>query len=181
MSRLLIAISNGFEEIEAVSIIDICRRAEIEVTIASIDSYDLMGAHNILIKADALIEDVKAEDFEMIVLPGGLPNAYNLAKNKTLKNLLNDFNNLNKRIGAICAAPVALNEAKVLKGKYTCYPSFEKEIGEENYISDENIVQNENIITSRGPGTAMEFALELVKTLKDEETAQNLAKGLLFK
>ena len=91
MSKLLLPISNGFEEIEALTIVDVCRRANIEVTIASIDKIEVEGAHKITIKADSLLKDVKEEEFHMIALPGGLPNAYNLANDKLLKEILQKF------------------------------------------------------------------------------------------
>lgn len=180
MAKLLVPISNGFEEIEAISIIDVCRRANIEVTVASINDIEVVGAHRVPIIADELLEDIDAKIFDMIVLPGGLPNAFNLADDEQLKNILQDFKNSNKRIGAICAAPFALYKADVLNKNYTCYPSFETKIKEEGYISTENFVIDENVITSKGPATAMEFALEIVKILTDENTYNEVKEGLLF-
>jgi len=128
MAKILIAIANGFEEIEAVSIIDVARRADIEVVIAGVEDINLVGAHNIQIKADTKIEDVLAQDFDMIVLPGGLPNAFTLAEDVNVQRLLKEFKDKNKKIAAICAAPYALHKAGVLSKNYTCYPSFEKKI-----------------------------------------------------
>ena len=91
MPKIIIPISNGFEEIEAISIIDICRRANIEIIIASVENIKTIGAHNIKIEADCKIEDVKADDFDMIVLPGGLPNAFTLAEDINVQNLLKEF------------------------------------------------------------------------------------------
>lgn len=179
MAKLIILISNGFEEIEAVSIIDICRRAEIDVTIAAIEDIETKGANGIIIKADCLIEAIDSKNFDMIVLPGGLPNAFTLAENKKVQTLLKEFKQQNKNIGAICAAPYALHTAGVLNENYTCYPSFEKKIKDEGYHDSDAIVIDGNVITSRGPGTAMSFGLEIVRVLCDEATYKNIKNGLL--
>ena len=128
MAKILVPIANGFEEIEAISVIDICRRAGIEVVTAGVEDKVLIGAHNIKIEMDKKIDEVKSSDFDMIVLPGGLPNAFTLAEDKDVQRLLKEFEEKNKKIGAICAAPYALHKAGVLNQNYTCYPSFEKKI-----------------------------------------------------
>ncbi|WP_417328373.1 DJ-1 family glyoxalase III [Halarcobacter sp.] len=180
MSKIVIPISNGFEEIEAISIIDICRRANIEVVIAGVEALETIGAHNIKVTADCKIEDVKEDDFDLIVLPGGLPNAFTLADNEHVQKLLKEFKASDKYIAAICAAPYALHKAEVLNKNYTCYPSFEQKIVPENYISNQNVVKDGNVITSRGPATAMEFALKIVKLLKGDEVYEELREGLLI-
>ena len=179
MAKVIIAISNGFEEIEAISIIDICRRANIEVTIAATENIETIGANNIKIVADCLIDNINSSNFDMIVLPGGLPNAFNLAENKKVQSLLKEFKEENKNIGAICAAPYALHKADVLNENFTCYPSFEKEIRENGYHEDDAIVIDGNVITSRGPATAMSFALEIVNILCGEKTYTSVKNGLL--
>ncbi|MDY0180027.1 DJ-1 family glyoxalase III [Aliarcobacter skirrowii] len=179
MSKILVAISNGFEEIEAVSIIDICRRAGIEVITAGVEGKNLVGAHNIKIEMDKKITEVDSSDFDMIVLPGGLPNAFTLAEDKDVQRLLKEFKTKNKKIGAICAAPYALHTADVLEKNYTCYPSFEKKIKDDGYRDDKNVVTDNNVITSRGPATAVDFALEIVKTLKGDDIYFQVKTGLL--
>ncbi|AXX90940.1 DJ-1 family protein [Arcobacter suis] len=181
MPNILITISNGFEEIEAISIIDICRRANIKVTIAGVEGLEISGAHGIKIISDEKIENISSDDFDMIVLPGGLPNAFTLAENKKVQSLLKEFKNKNKKIGAICAAPYALHKADVLNENYTCYPSFEKKIKENGYHADDNVVIDSNVITSRGPATAMIFALEIVNLLCDKEIYNGVKDGLLAK
>lgn len=180
MPRILVPISNGFEEIEAISIIDICRRANLDVTIAAIENIQTIGAHNIKIEADIMIENVSSTDFDMIVLPGGLPNAFTLADNIHVQKLLKEFKEADKNIGAICAAPYALHKAEVLNTNYTCYPSFEKKIKLDGYHNEDAVVIDDKVITSRGPGTAMLFALEIVNILCGEETYTNLKNGLLL-
>lgn len=179
MAKILVPIANGFEEIEAISIIDICRRAGIEVVTAGVENKILIGAHNIKIEMDSLITEISSNDFDMIVLPGGLPNTFTLAEDKDVQRLLKEFKEKNKKLAAICAAPYALHTAGVLEENYTCYPSFEKKIKDNGYQSNKNVVTDKNIITSRGPATAMEFALEIVKTLKGEEIYFTVKEGLL--
>lgn len=181
MANILIPISNGFEEIEAISIIDICRRANIKVTVAGVEDLEIIGAHGVKIISDEKIENISTDNFDMIVLPGGLPNAFTLAENSKVQSLLKEFKDRNKRIAAICAAPYALHKAGVLNKNYTCYPSFEKKIKEEGYLANEDIVIDNNLITSRGPSTAMVFALEIVKILCDEEIYTEVKDSLLVK
>lgn len=179
MAKIIIPISNGFEEIEAISIIDVCRRANIDVTIAALENIQTIGAHNVKIEADCMIDNINSNDFDMIVLPGGLPNAFTLAENEKVQSLLNEFKINNKKIGAICAAPYALHKANVLNENFTCYPSFEKKIRENGYHNEDAVVIDNNVITSRGPGTAIIFALEIVNILSGEEIYNNVKNGLL--
>ncbi|RYA24677.1 DJ-1 family protein [Malaciobacter halophilus] len=178
MTRVLLPISNGFEEIETVSIIDICRRAEIEVTIAAVEELETVGAHNITITADCKLEDVNG-DFDMIVLSGGLPNAFTLAEDNFVQKILKEMKQENKLIAAICAAPYALHKADVLNQNYTCYPSFEEKIRLDGYHKDDNLVIDDNVITSRGPATATQFALEIVRALKGDEIYSNVKNAIL--
>lgn len=180
MAKVLMIISTGFEEIEAVSIIDILRRAQIEVVISTINDILTVGANGIVLQANQYLKDIKnIEGFDMIVLPGGAHNTENLAKSELVKDTLKQMKNKDKFIAAICAAPYALHEANVLNNKYTCYPSFEKKIDSATYLKDEIVVKDEKVITSQGPATVMQFALELVKTLKGEEIYTKIKNGLL--
>lgn len=178
MAKIIVPIANGFEEIEAISIIDICRRANIEVTIAGVENIKVIGAHNIKIDADCKIEDINSNDFDMIVLPGGLPNAFTLAEDKNVQNLLKEFKSKDKKIGAICAAPFALHKADVLNENFTCYPGFEQKIRTNGY-QNEDVVIDDNILTSKGPATATKFALEIVKTLTSKGIYDSVKNGLL--
>jgi len=179
--KILVPLATGFEEIEAVSIIDILRRAEIEVLIAALNEKSLVqGANGISILADIDIKDVKVSELDMIALPGGWDGTHALADDKNVQNILKEMDSKGKNIAAICAAPYALHRAGVLKQNYTCYPSVEKEIREEGYIGDGTmVVEDGNILTSRGPATAMCFALAIVKKLKGEETYKMVKSGLL--
>ncbi len=180
MLKVLVPLAVGFEEIEAVTIIDLLRRADVEVVTACLERRRVLGAHGIRILADTHIDEVNHTLFDMIVLPGGLVGANNLRDNPKVQELLGKFDNDNKLIGAICAAPIALSSAKVLKKAYTCYPSFETQIENKGYIPEEDVVRDQNITTSRGPSTAISFALSLIEQLCGEEKAQEIKQGLLL-
>ncbi len=179
MSKVLIILSTGFEEIEAISIIDILRRADIKVTISTISEKITKGAHQIGIDSDIFLKDVKIEDYEMVVLPGGAENTFNLAKDELTQETLKKFKQTNKYVAAICAAPYALHCAGVLNQNYTCYPSFEQKIDSATYEKNQKVVIDGKVITSQGPATAMQFALELVKQLQGETIYQEVKNGLL--
>ncbi len=181
MSRVLVPLAAGFEEIEAVSIIDVLRRAEVEVLVASLGENMLVkGANGITVQADLHVKSVSADELDMIVLPGGWGGTNALAEDENVQGLLREMDAKGKNIGAICAAPFALNKAGVLKEKYTCYPSVEKEIRQEGYMGDaQQVVEDENVMTSRGPGTAICFGLAIARKLKGEDTYNALKEGLL--
>ena len=177
---VLVPLATGFEEIEAVTIIDILRRAELKVITASLDeNLDVLGAHNINIKADTDINSIEIDTLDMIVLPGGWGGTKLLASNKKVQDILKEMDKKDKNIGAICAAPYALNSAGVLKHNYTCYPSVEQEIRLDGYNNSKKVIEDDNIITSQGPATAMIFALEIVKKLVGIEKYQELKSGML--
>lgn len=180
MPRVLLPLATGFEEIEAITIVDILRRAGVEVVMGSLEGLHVKGAHGIAVIADTLLCELESKDFDMIVLPGGLPGATNLAKDAKVLALLQDFDKDKKHIAAICAAPLALKSAGVLKNHYTCYPSFEKHIAHQGYNDALNIVCDVNITTSKGPSTAMVFSLKLVEILCGQDMVQKLQKELLL-
>ena len=181
MIKVLVPLARGFEEIEAVTIIDVLRRAEIKVLVASLDEdATVKGANGIGIVTDLHVEDINADELDMIVLPGGVEGTYKLAEDKHIIKILQDMDAKGKNIGAICAAPFALNKAGVLKQSYTCYPSFEEYIREDGYMADkEMVIEDKNVMTSRGPATAICFALQIVKKLSGEDTYLMLKGGLL--
>lgn len=181
MSNVLVPIAKGFEEIEAVAIIDVLRRAEIHVIVASLNEESLVeGANAITIKTDAFMKDISSDLLDMIVLPGGWDGTYALAEDENVQRILKEMDAKGKNIAAICAAPFALHKAGVLKDAYTCYPSVEKEIAKEGYMGDSSmVVESQNVLTSRGPATAICFALKIVQKLKGDEMYRNLKAGLL--
>jgi len=178
---VLVPLASGFEEIEAISIIDILRRADIEVIIGYLGESNLIkGANSITVQGDISIKKVTVDSLDMIVLPGGWGGTKALAEDETTQNILKTMNKQNKLIGAICAAPFALHTAGVLKQNYTCYPSVEAEIRLDGYKGDSAIVvEDGNILTSRGPATAICFALEIVKKLAGDEKYLAIKNALL--
>ena len=179
--KVLVPLAKGFEEIEAVSIMDILRRAEIEVLVASLNEQVLVqGANGISIQTDYQVKDISVNELDMIVLPGGWDGTYALSSDENVQRLLQEMDSRGKNIAAICAAPYALNKAGVLKSKYTCYPSVEETIQKDGYQGDASmVVEDENIMTSRGPATAICFALSIVKKLKGEEVFDKIRTGVL--
>jgi len=181
MAKVLVPLACGFEEIEAVSIIDVLRRAEVEVLVASLDENSLVkGANGIRVETDTEVKHVSSDEIDMIVLPGGWDGTHALADDENVQRILKEMDEKGKNIGAICAAPFALNKAGVLKQNYTCYPSVEQEIREDGYLGDHAmVVEDVNVMTSRGPATAICFALAIVKKLKGDEMYKMLKGGLL--
>ncbi len=179
MAKVLIPLAEGFEEIEAVSLIDVLRRAKIEVIVAGVGAIQIAGAHDIQIQTECRLSEVTSRELDMIVLPGGWGGTKALADDKDILRLLKEMDADEKLIGAICAAPFVLNKAGVLKQNYTCYPSVEEEIREEGYTKEHSVVIDGNVMTSRGPGTAICFGLAIVEKLKDTQTAEALREGLL--
>lgn len=181
MKKVAVLLANGFEEIEALTVVDVLRRAEITCDMVSINNETVSGAHNIEVKANKILgEDIK--DYDMIVLPGGLPGAENLAKNENVLELLKTFNNdKSKYIAAICASPaLVLPEAEIEENRYiTSYPDAEyaKILEKANYV-DELVVVDENLITSCGPATTMLFAYKLVDILGGD--SNTLKEGMLW-
>ncbi len=181
MSKVLVLLADGFEEIEAFSVVDILRRANILVFTAAFNENGFAsGAHNICVKTDVTMDGINKDCYDMLVLPGGLPGSLTLKKDKRVQKLIKDFDLQNKYIAAICAAPWALDEAGVLKEAFTCYPGCEKEMNSSGYTHEKNVLVDKNIITSRGPSTAMEFALELVKILRGKDKYEEIKTELLY-
>lgn len=180
--KVLIILADGFEEIEAISIIDVLRRAELDVTTAGLSKKSVTGSHRVQVNADVALEEYQDLP-DAVILPGGMPGSENLGKSPKVAELVKRMNENKKVVGAICAAPaLALAPAGVLNGKRaTCYPGFERHFPASVQFSDKRVVVDGNIITSRGPGSAIEFALELVRELANEKKSQELKEGLLVK
>lgn len=179
MSGICVLLATGFEEIEAVTIIDVLRRAELEVSILGVDGEKITGAHGLQVVTDQTLEEGMKREWSAIVLPGGLPGATNLRDNPQVLELIRSAHSAGGKLAAICAAPIVLAAAGVLQGRRaTCYPGFEDRLdGAE--CSEDRVVVDGNLTTSRGPGTSLDFALSLVAQLKDQETADALRAGLL--
>ncbi|PLX70278.1 MAG: DJ-1 family protein [Denitrovibrio sp.] len=181
MAKVIVVLADGFEEIEAVSVIDILRRAEVEVVVAGLRDSLIKGAQGLMIKPDCALESLDGDDFEMIVLPGGTQGARNILNDAVCDRLLRKFAEEDKYIAAICAAPFVLAEKGLLKGcMATSYPGFKDIVEKDAEYQEAIVVVDENIITSRGPATAAEFAFTLVELLVEEDTAEKLREGMLF-
>ncbi|HZK25913.1 MAG TPA: DJ-1 family glyoxalase III [Thermoclostridium sp.] len=179
MKVVYVMIADGFEEIEALSVVDILRRASIDVSTVSIsDSKIVNGTHNISVITDILITDADLNKAEMVVLPGGMPGADNLYNNEMLQDGLS-FRVKNKKwVAAICAAPMILGRKGYLKGfEAVCFPGFESDLIGAT-IKNKNVVISGSFITSKGPGTALDFALAIVSVLNDEESANKIKSSM---
>ena len=170
----MVPLANGFEEIEALTIIDVLRRAGIQTdTIGVIGSF-IESKHGIRVMVDKRLNEVNEDNYDAIILPGGSPGYENLRKSKRVIEILKKFNSQNKLIGAICGAPLILAREGLLDNKKaTIYPGMERELP---HPRDEPVIVDGNIVTSQGPGTAMKFALTLVKLLKGEKDAERLKR-----
>ena len=164
--KVLVPLAEGVEEIEVITIIDILRRADIEVIVASLtDHLEVKGGHNIVIKADTTLEKIINYEFDAIALAGGYGGMNNLKSDIRIIDMLKNMYEDKKLVSAICASPIVLGEAEVIKGKYTCYPSCESYIKGVEYIEKDIVFCDGNVITSIGPATTIFFALEIVKYL----------------
>ena len=179
--RVLVPIAQGFEEIEALTVVDILRRAAVRVVLAAVgDSLNVVGRSNITVTADTMIEEaLKDSPYDMLVLPGGLPNAHILRDSPLVRRAIRDHSANGALVGAICAAPLALAEAGILAGQIvTSHPGVRDQMPADGY-SEDRVVWSEHIVTSRAPGTAMEFAFSIVAHLLGEERAMEVNEGVL--
>ena len=177
MSRALIILADGFEEMEAIAPIDLLRRAEVEVLVAGLVNEQITGRNGLRVIADILYESVSEEDFDLIVLPGG-PGHAALRSHTGLRALLQRHASAGRPLAAICAAPTVLHDAGLLTGhRYTGHFSVEEEIGP---LETSAVVVDSEIITSRGAGTATRFGLTLIEQLKGAETARKVAQSICF-
>lgn len=183
MKKALIFMANGFEEIEAITLVDILRRADVHVDMCSIhDRLEVKGAHGIEVKADLLSSGIRdANAYDVILIPGGIPGATNLRDNEFVIDTVKAFyEKAGKWIASICAAPIVLGRAGIASGiAGTCYPGYESQVGYRSYAK-EAVVCDKNVITSMGPGTAFDLALKLVERLLGADKAKSLYDGTLL-
>lgn len=180
MSQVFIFLATGFEETEAIAIIDVLRRADISTTIVSVTGQTAVtGSHGISVVTDALFEVVNFTEGQMLVLPGGMPGTNNLEAFAPLTKLINEYYKSGKYLAAICAAPLILGKMRLLRNEEAiCYPGYEEHL-EDAILSKERVVRSGKIITGKGPGTAIEFGLLLVETLKGKELADTIKKAMI--
>ena len=176
MKKILIPLADGFEEIEAIAVVDVLRRAGFDVVTTGLPSSIVEGAHGVKLIADKKIDNVNLDEFDALILPGGNPGYKNLGKSKIIMDAIESFEEKGKLVAAICAAPTLLAKAGILKDRRaTAYPGLERELPRPR---DGNVVYDENVITSKGPGTAIEFALKIVEVLGGKGKADELKRRL---
>jgi len=177
MATALVLLAEGFEEIEAVTIIDVLRRGGVAVTTASLAGQHVKGSHDIVVEADTMYDRVSVDDFDALVLPGG-PAAKTLREDARAQATIRRAAEKGKLVAAVCAAPTALDAAGVLSGKRaTAYPGSKLPSAQQ---VEERVVEDGNVVTGRGPGTSMEFALKVVERLSGATVAEQTAEKLLF-
>ncbi len=180
MPKVVVLLADGFEEMEAVVVIDILRRASIETVVAGLHDGAIESSRKIRVLPDTTVDSIRAADFDMIYLPGGQPGTNNLKADPRVKRLLGDFQSSGKRIGAICAAPTVLAAAGLLENKrVTSFPAEKDNLGNVVYLEDPVVIDG-NILTSRGAGTASEAGFAIVSLLVDPAAAEKIRKAMQF-
>ena len=178
--RVLVPLAEGFEEIEAVVIVDVLRRAGVDVRVAGLAPGPVRGSHGISLATDCALDDVRAEELDMLVLPGGMPGAANLQQDARILELVRALVSSGRTVAAICAAPLVLATAGVLEGRRaTSYPSVRGRLAGAEVVDRPRVVRSGPVVTSQGVGTALEFALELVGELVGQDRARELAQAML--
>ena len=181
MKTIYVFLAEGFEEIEALTPIDVLRRAGMNVeTVSVMNEREVIGAHGVPVVADILFEEVNESDAEMLVFPGGMPGASNLDEHEGLNDLIHLFASEGRALAAICAAPMILGKRGLLDGRRaTCYPGFESFLEGADYTGA--LVESDaNIITGKGPGAAMDFAFAIVAKYCGREKVEELKQGMML-
>lgn len=181
MKKIAIFMADGCEEIEGLTVVDILRRAGYTIDMISIsDHKKVTGSHQISFEADAIAKEVNFEEYDGVVLPGGMPGTLNLKANEIVQKTIADYAKAGKLVSAICAAPSVLGEANLLAGKKACcYPGFEDKLLSANVVFDQ-VAVDENVITSRGMGTAIPFALAMIAYFDGKEKADQMAASIIY-
>lgn len=182
MSKLGIFMADGCEEIEGLTVVDLVRRAGIEIEMISVSGEkNVTGSHKIAFQTDVSKADADFASYDGIVLPGGMPGTTHLMEDDTVNRVIKEFATSGKLVAAICAAPSVLGNAGLLEGKKaTCYPGVEGKLTGADFVTDP-VTKDGNIITSRGLGTAIEFAAEIVAYLLDESAAKSLKESVVYR
>ncbi|MCP4645732.1 MAG: DJ-1/PfpI family protein [bacterium] len=181
MPTVLVPLAQGCEELEAITIVDLLKRGDVEVVTAGLDKQPVKAAHGVTIVPDMTLAEALQQDYDMVVLPGGLPGADNLNNDSRIHELLKTMAESGKFTCAICAAPIVLAKAGLLAGKkVTSYPGFIDKMDLPGVTYTGTAVEKDGkVITSRGPGTAMDFALELLEVLRGAATRETVEKALV--
>lgn len=181
MAKVYIFLADGFEEIEGLTVVDLLRRAKIDITMVSVSGNKVVtGSHEIPVIADTTFEEVNFDDADLLVLPGGMPGTMNLLEHEGLDKLLKEFHGKGKPLAAICAAPRVLGSKGLLIGKkVTCYPGNEDALIGARVLGTA-VVEDGNITTSKGMGTAIDFSLSIIKSIKGKEEADRIAQAIQY-
>lgn len=181
MNKTAIFMADGCEEIEGLTVVDVLRRADIEIDMISINGSDsVTSSHGVTFMADHLFEQINLDEYDAVVLPGGMPGTLNLKNHAGVISAVQKFAGEGKLVAAICAAPSVLGAAGILSGKRaTCHPGFEDQLTGAT-TSEASVVTDGNIITSRGMGTAIDFALSILRYFKDDAAVEQIKKNLVY-
>lgn len=181
MSKVYAFLADGFEEVEALAVIDLLRRAKVDVTTYSImNNLEVTGSHNITVKADQMIDQVDWDQADLLFLPGGMPGTLHLGSCEQLTEQLKAAFKEGKRIAAICAAPSVLGELHILEGKKaTCYPGFEEKLLGAEHVTD-GVVTDGTVTTARGMGFAVDLGLELIRLLVSEQVSNEMKDSIQY-
>ncbi len=179
VGKAIVLLAEGFEEIEAITVVDVLRRLDIVCDTCSIHGREVQGAHRIAVQADVLFDDVDFQDYQTVILPGGMPGARYLKEDKRVVALIQDFYATGKLVAAICAAPIVLKEAGITAGKtLTSFPGFRDEFADSHYV-EERVIQDGSLITSRGPSTALAFAFRIAENMTDAGRVEKVQRSML--
>ena len=182
MPKTAIFLADGFEEIEALTVVDLLRRADIDITTVSImGRKNVTGSHKITVEADSLLEDADFDSLDMLILPGGMPGTTNLGACKALTDKIKEFDEKDKMLCAICAAPTVFGGLGILKGKKACcFPGREKDLLGAD-VQTTPVTKDGHFITSRGMGTAMDFGLAIIEHYQGIDAATSMASKIVYK
>lgn len=180
--KTIVFLAEGFEEVEALTVVDYLRRMDIDVEMVSIGEKTVKGAHGIEVVADKLIGELDVvSNYDGVIIPGGLPGASNLRDNERVIEIVKEMNKDKKLVAAICAGPIVLDKAAIIEDReVTSYPGFEDDLKNAKYVK-KGVAVDGNIITARGPAYAVNFAISIVRYLLDEDKAVELEKDILYK
>jgi 4-methyl-5(b-hydroxyethyl)-thiazole monophosphate biosynthesis len=178
--HVLVPLAEGFEELEAVCLIDVLRRAEIPVVVAGLAPGPVRGSHGITLLADCTLEEVDHGVLDAIVLPGGMPGAEHLMEDARILAIVRRLHAAGRPTAAICAAPIVLHAAGIVQGRsVTAHPSVRRRLSGAEVLAEPRVVKDGPVWTSQGPGTALEFALAIVEELRGADTARRLGEAML--
>ena len=181
MKKAYLFFAEGFEEVEALTVVDLLRRGRVDcITVSVSGDYDVTGSHGITIRADRLFDEKDLNDADMLILPGGMPGTNNLKAHAGLDKLIRQYDADGKYLAAVCAAPTVYGEKGLLDGKNaTCYPGMEEGLKGANHKTDP-VVQDGQYITSRGMGTCIDFGLKLLEILENADISQAIGKAVVY-